>query len=142
MTPGRQRLPLLAASLALVLPAPVEAAGATDPAGREAVVRAWSKRLNAGDDDGAARLFRLPAVIVQTGTLRIRTHLGLAAWHAQLPCAGTISSIVVQGRFATARLRLRDGYGSRCDSRGVVVAVRFEIVGGKIASWVQLPWPP
>ena len=132
-------MPMLLAALAGFLPAPV--AGASDPAGPEAVARAWSKRLNAGDDEGAARLFRLPATIVQTGTLRIRTYPGLAAWHAQLPCGGVITSVVVKGRFATASLRLRDGYGSRCDSRGIVVSVRFEVVNGKIVSWVQLPWP-
>ena len=105
------------------------------------VVRLWSERLNAGDNAGVARLFRLPATVVQTTTYGFRTRKQLAQFHALLPCSGQITSIVVKGRFATAVFQLGDRPGSRCDSRGVLVAARFEIVGGKIASWEQVPVP-
>ena len=95
------------------------------------IVRLWSERLNAGDNAGVARLFRLPSTIVQTTTY----------FHALLPCSGHITSIVVKARYATAVFELGDRPGSRCDSRGVLVAARFEIVGGKIVSWEQIPVP-
>ena len=58
-----------------------------------------------------------------------------------LPCAGHITSVQVKGCYATAVFRLADRKGSKCDSPGAVVAARFEIVGGKIASWQQVPVP-
>jgi hypothetical protein len=139
---------LLAAALALV-PAGRALAAVAPPAGstaaREqamtAIVRAWSHRLNARDDDGVAALFRLPAVVIQNDVFRFHRRSTLAEWHALLPCSGRILSIVVSGRVATAAFRLGDRRGAPCPSRGVVVAARFEIVGGKIARWEQIPVP-
>jgi hypothetical protein len=105
------------------------------------IVRLWSERLNVGDNAGVARLFRLPATIIQTTTYGFHTRQQLARFHALLPCSGQITSIVVKGRYATAVFELGDRPGSRCDSRGVLVAARFEIVGGKIVSWEQIPVP-
>src|SRR5262245_19761021 len=105
------------------------------------VVRLWSERLNAGDNAGVARLFRLPATIVQTTTYGFHTRKQLAEFHALLPCSGQITSIVAKGRYATAVFELGDRPGSRCVSRGVLVAARFEIVHGKIVSWEQIPVP-
>jgi hypothetical protein len=105
------------------------------------IVRLWSERLNVGDNGGVARLFRLPATIVQTKTYGFHTRKQLARFHSLLPCSGHITSIVIKGRYATAVFELGDRPGSRCESRGVLVAARFEIVDGKIVGWEQIPVP-
>lgn len=107
------------------------------------VVRAWSRRLNAGDNRGVARLFSLPATLAQGATvLRLTTYEQLTAWHAGLPCSGRIVSLTVSGRFATAVFVLGDRPRSRCEAAaGAKAAARFEVVRGKIRSWVQVPVP-
>jgi hypothetical protein len=144
----RSRVLVLALGLALVSAGSAVAAGAPPAAPAAArdqamkeIVRAWSHRLNARDDEGGAALFELPAVVIQNDVFRFRKRSTLAEWHALLPCSGHILSIVVDGRFATAAFRLGDRRGSPCPSRGVVVAARFEIVRGKIVSWEQIPVP-
>jgi hypothetical protein len=107
-----------------------------------AIVRAWSNRLNAGDNDGIAKLFGLPALVAQGGLIyRLDTRDQVAMWHAGLPCSGRIVSITFAGRFATAVFRLGDRPSSKCDAPGKLAAARFEIAGGKIVSWEQVPVP-
>jgi hypothetical protein len=107
-----------------------------------AIVRAWSNRLNTGDNDGVAKLFGLPALVAQGGLIyRLDTRDQVALWHAGLPCSGRIVSITFAGRFATAVFRLGDRPSSKCDAPGQLAAARFEIVGGKIVSWEQVPVP-
>jgi hypothetical protein len=107
-----------------------------------AIVHAWSKRLNAGDYAGIAQLFALPALIVQPPyEYRLTTRHQVAIWHSELPCSGTVLSVSYRGRFATAVFRLGNRRGSTCDQPGGVAAARFEIVNGKIRSWVQIPFP-
>src|SRR5262245_30606377 len=107
-----------------------------------AVVRAWSSRLNANDNAGIARLFTLPAVMVQGPFVyRLTTRAQVAAWHAGLPCAGRIESITFRGRFVTAVFRLANRGSRQCDAPGSRAAARFEIVGGKIRSWQQVAVP-
>jgi hypothetical protein len=107
-----------------------------------AVVRAWSARLNANDDAGVARLFALPSVVVQGPyAYRLRTRAQVARWHSGLPCSGRIVSIEIRGRFATAVFRLGNRGTTRCDAPGTLAAARFEIVGGKIRMWMQVPVP-
>jgi hypothetical protein len=107
-----------------------------------AVVRAWNRLLNAGDNDGISRLFRLPAVFVQGQyEYRLTTRRQVALWHSALPCAGAIVSLGYSGRFVTAVFRLADRGKTPCDAPGALAAARFEIVGGKIVSWVQVPVP-
>jgi hypothetical protein len=131
--------------LALALCAPALPATATpkptSPAQMKAIVHAWSDRLNSGDNIGLAHLFRLPAFVIQNDAYRFTTYAQLAEYHSLLPCAGHITSIVVKGRFATAVFRLGNRMGAPCDAPGALVAARFEIVGGKIASWQQIPVP-
>jgi hypothetical protein len=108
----------------------------------KAVVRAWSRRLNSGDNRGIARLFTLPAVVEQGPyAFRLKTRRQVAIWHANLPCAGKVLSITVRGRFATAVFELGNRKGGTCDAPGALAAARFEIAGGKIVSWVQVPVP-
>jgi hypothetical protein len=106
------------------------------------VVRAWSRRLNAGDNRGVARLFALPAQLVQSGLVyRLVSYDQVALWHAGLPCSGRIVSIRFMGRYVTAVFELGNRATSRCDAPGSRAAARFEIVHGRIRSWEQVPVP-
>jgi hypothetical protein len=114
------------------------------PAEREMaqVVHAWSTRLNAGDYDGIARLFALPAILIQGQyEYRLTTRHQVALWHSGLPCSGKVVSITYAGKFATAVFRLGNRAKSKCDAPGSLAAARFEIVGGKIVAWVQVAVP-
>ena len=119
------------------------AAGNDTPGQMRAIVREWSKHLNAGDNRGLARLFTYPATVIQGGVaFRIPTPAGVALWHEGLPCSGRVVTIAVRGRFATAVFVLGSGRpGKRCDAPGKRAAARFEIVSGKIRSWEQVPVP-
>jgi hypothetical protein len=133
------------ATLAIGLAGPAVAA-TPSKAARElqmkTVVREWSKRLNANDNAGVAKLFALPSVVIQGPYgYRFHTREQVAIWHAALPCAGHIVSITIRGRYATAVFRLGNRGKTRCDGPGTLAAARFEIVKGKIVSWVQVPAP-
>ena len=133
---------LVLVALALCAPAASTAAAKpTSPQQMKAIVHAWSDRLNAGDNEGVAHLFKLPAILIQSVGYRLTTYAQLTKWHSLLPCAGYITSISVKGRFATAVFRLGNRKGSKCDAPGALAAARFEIVDGKIASWQQVPVP-
>jgi hypothetical protein len=108
----------------------------------KAVVRAWSANLNSGDNAAEARLFSLPAVMIQGPYgYRLTTPGQVAQWHAGLPCSGKIVSIKVRGHFATAVFRLGNRRTSKCDAPGSLAAARFTIVRGKIKVWQQVPPP-
>jgi hypothetical protein len=109
----------------------------------KAIVRAWSTRLNAGDNAGVARLFRVPVLMAQGQyVFRLVTRGQVARWHAILPCSGRVVSIAVKGRIATAVFRLGNRSTSKCDAPGTLAAARFTIVGGKIIAWQQVAVPP
>jgi len=132
------------AALILALGVPAASSAAAPPTSLQqmkAIVHAWSDRLNEGDNTGAAHLFRLPAILIQSVGFELRTYAQVAKWHSLLPCAGHITAVTVKGRFATAVFRLGDRKGSKCDAPGALAAARFEIVGGKIVSWQQVPVP-
>jgi limonene-1,2-epoxide hydrolase len=106
------------------------------------VVREWSARVNAYDNDGVARLFARPAAVAQGGAIyALRTYEEIALWHRTLPCAARIVSITVKGQDATAVFVLRNGPHRRCDAPGGKVAAVFRISGGKIRAWAQIPVP-
>ena len=108
----------------------------------KAVVRAWSTNLNAGNNAAEARLFSLPALMIQGPYgYRLTTARQVARWHAGLPCSGKIVSIRVRGTFATAVFRLGDRRKSKCDAPGTLAAARFKIVRGKITIWQQVQPP-
>ena len=105
-------------------------------------MRAWSARLNAGDNAGLARLFRVPTLISQGPyEYRLRTRAQVATWYSGLPCSGKVVSISIHGRFATVVFRLGDRGSKLCDAPGTLAAAVFEIVNGKIVSWEQIPVP-
>jgi hypothetical protein len=108
----------------------------------KAVVRAWSRNLNSGDNAAEARLFMLPAIMIQGQYgYRLATAKQVAQWHAGLPCAGHIVSITVRGTSATAVFRLGNRKTSKCDAPGSLAAARFTFDHGKIAIWRQVPPP-
>jgi ketosteroid isomerase-like protein len=108
----------------------------------EAVVRAWSRHLNAGDNAGAARLFAVPAIVIQPPyAFHLVSREQVAEWHATLPCSGHIVSITVRGETATVVFRLGNRPTSKCDGPGQLAAARFTFARGKIAVWEQVPVP-
>src|SRR6476660_7790742 len=122
----RTLLGLLLALSLLAAPAAPAQTPPTSPKQMKAIVHAWSDKLNAGDNDGVAHLFKLPAIVVQNYAFRFHTYAQIAEWHSYLPCAGHITSIKVKGRFATAVFRLGNRKGSPCDSPGTLAAAKFE----------------
>jgi len=108
-----------------------------------AVVLRWSQALNANDNDGISRLFKLPALIIQGPyAYKLVNRTQVALWFAGLPCAGHVTRILFRGRYATAVFKLANRGKTKCDAPGSLAAARFEIVDGKIASWVQVAVPP
>jgi len=108
------------------------------------VVHEWSAYLNAGDNAGEARLFTVPATMIQGPYIyRLVSRAQIAAWHSGLPCSGRIVSIAVHGLQADAVFRLGNRLSTKCDAApGTLVAARFTFAGGKIAIWQQIPPPP
>jgi limonene-1,2-epoxide hydrolase len=136
------RLVAYALLVALLLAADAGARPADSPAATKRVVRAWSARLNAYDNDGVARLFARPAAFAQAGgVFRLETYADIALWHSLLPCAGRIVSITVKGELATAVFVLANGKHRRCDAPGQTAAAVFRVRNGKIVSWAQIPVP-
>ena len=129
--------------LAALVAAPSSPGAATDSVdATKKVVREWSARVNAYDNDGVARLFARPAAVAQGGTIyALRTYEEIALWHRGLPCAARIVSITVKGQDATAVFVLRNGPHRRCDAPGAKVAAVFRISGAKIRAWAQIPVP-
>jgi limonene-1,2-epoxide hydrolase len=106
------------------------------------VVRAWSRALNANDNERAARLFARNARVVQPGVdVRLRTHTLAVEFNAALPCAGRIVSIDVRGNRATATFVLGTRPKHRCDGPGKQAAAVFVVRNGKIVLWEQVPVP-
>ena len=122
---------------------PPAAAHGPSPAERKkAIVRAWSTYLNSDRNTALARLFFLPATMIQGEYVyRLRTREEVARWHAALPCSGRIVSITVRGHFVTAVFKLGNRRRSKCDAPGTLAAARFTIVNGKITVWQQVPPP-
>jgi len=128
--------------LAALVAAPSSPGAATDSVdATKRVVREWSARVNAYDNDGVARLFARPAAVAQGGTIyALRTYEEIALWHRGLPCAARIVSITVKGQDATAVFVLRNGPHRRCDAPGGKVAAVFRITGGKIRAVPAQSW--
>ena len=143
---GARLVAVVALALAVGASAAVAASPTQSSTARErqmrAVVHAWSARLNAGDNAGVARLFSVPALVIQGPyAYRLRTRAQVALWHSGLPCSGRVVSVTIRGRYATAVFRLGDRGKTSCDAPGTLAAARFEIVDGKIVRWEQVPVP-
>jgi len=136
-------VPLVTAALVVCWAAAADGARTPQQQNMTAVVIRWSAALNANDNAGISRLFRLPALIVQGPyAYRLESRHQVALWFSGLPCSGHLTRILFQGRYATAVFRLANRGKTKCDAPGSLAAARFEIVNGKIVSWVQVAVPP
>jgi len=121
---------------------PPPASGAVNNRLPARIVRTWSKALNAGDNERAARLFARGARIVQGAfVILLRGHRDAVRWNASLPCSGRIVRLTVAGSVATAEFVLGDRPTSPCDGPGQHAVAEFRIHNGKIVVWRQLPAP-
>jgi hypothetical protein len=108
----------------------------------ETIVRTWTKRLNARDNKGIARLFTVPATVIQPPyEYRFKTRAQIAEWHSALPCSGRIVGISFRRNTTTATFRLGNRGTTPCDGPGTLAAARFTIVKGLITVWEQVPVP-
>jgi len=105
-----------------------------------AVVHAWSKALNADDNERAASLFARGAAVVQGGRLLyLKTHRDALVWNARLPCSGRIVSLRSNGSAVTATFRLHDRKSGRCgDPPGAEAIAVLVVEHGKIMLWDQI----
>jgi limonene-1,2-epoxide hydrolase len=127
---------------AALIVAAVGVQGASAATAPKAVVRAWSKALNANDNAGAAKLFAPGARVIQPGVDVALTSPALAlAFNESLPCAGKIVRITVKGNRATATFVLGQRPKHRCDAPGAKAAAIFTVQRGKIVRWEQVPVP-
>ena len=128
--------------LAALVAAPSSPGALTDSVdATKTVVREWSARVNAYDNDGVRgsspgrRPWRREAPSTRSARTR-RSPFGTGAFPARPG-----SSITVKGQDATAVFVLRNGPHRRCDAPGGKVAAVFRISGGKIRAWAQIPVP-
>ena len=134
-----RRLPLVAAALIVAAVGVQGVSAATTP---QAIVREWSKALNANDNVGAANLFAPNARVNQPGVNVALSSRALAlAFNESLPCAGKIVRITVKGNRATATFVLGQRPKHRCDAPGAKAAAVFTVQRGKIIRWEQIPVP-
>jgi hypothetical protein len=135
--PGRPAEPVPPA------PTPERPAAKPDAAKLEEIVRAWSRALNAGDNEAAADLFAPRALVIQ-GELaaELVTHADAVAFNESLPCSGEVTEISTEGEIVTAVFVLGNRPTSDCDAPpGTRAAAQFLIRGGKILAWRQIPAP-
>ena len=123
--------------LTLVLICAACGGGGSSPS---AVVRAWSKALDADDNERAASLFARGAAVVQGGRLvYLHTHRDAFVWNARLPCAGRIVALRTSGSAVTATFRLHDRKRGRCgDPPGAEAIALLVVEHGKIVLWDQI----
>jgi limonene-1,2-epoxide hydrolase len=129
----------VAVAVAAVLAAGCGGAHTTAP---DDVVRAWSRALNRGDDEAAARLFATDARVVQgDASVLLHTHAQALAFNAALPCAGRVTKLVRKGTVVTATFVLGERPGHTCDGPGQTATAVVEVKDGKITLWHQVPNP-
>jgi hypothetical protein len=111
------------------------------PPSPPAVVRQWSRALNANDNEAAAALFARGARVVQPGVdVRVTPRLALA-FNASLPCGGKIVALRRRGSRVTATFLLTERPRHRCDAPGQKAAALFVIEHGRIVRWQQVAVP-
>jgi limonene-1,2-epoxide hydrolase len=138
-----QRLAALGAALAVAAACSGAALATTDTPSPAAVVRAWSKALNANNNETAGRLFAKNARVVQ-GPLdaRLPTQALAAVFNNTLPCAGRIVTLEVKGNTVLATFVLGHRPKHTCDGPGQKAAALFVVKKGKITLWEQVAVPP
>jgi limonene-1,2-epoxide hydrolase len=106
------------------------------------VVRAWSKALNANDNEAAANLFAHDALVVEGPVaVPLSSHKLAVAFNDSLPCAGKIVALDVKGITVTATFVLGHRPKHACDGPGEKAAALFIVRKGKIVHWARVPVP-
>jgi hypothetical protein len=114
---------------------------ATPPAPPPAIVRRWSRALNANDNEAAAALFARGARVLQPGVdVRLSPQLALA-FNASLPCGGKIVAMQRHRNRVVATFRLTERPRHRCDAPGQKAAALFVVRNGLIVRWQQVAVP-
>ncbi len=108
------------------------------PPSPPAVVRAWSRALNANDNEAAAALFAPGAELIQGVDVRLTPRLALA-WNRSLPCGGKIIGLTRTGDRVRATFLLKERPKHTCDGPGQEAAAVFIVKKGKIVFWEQVP---
>ena len=112
------------------------------PPSPPAVVRAWSRALNANDNAAAARLFADEARVIQAPVFDVRvTFQGALLFNEGLPCGGTIIALQRHGNRVVATFRLKKRPQHACSGVGQKAAAAFTVVRGKIVRWEQVAVP-
>ena len=121
--------------------APAERPAPAGPrSGAARVIGRWADTLRAGDVDGAARLFAVPATVANgEGPLRLTTHAAIEAFNASLPCGARLVRTRRRGRYTVATFRLTERPGGDCGAGvGDIAATAFRLRAGKIVEWLRV----
>jgi hypothetical protein len=115
---------------------------AHQPPSPPAIVRAWSRALDANDNETAGKLFAPGARVIQPGVdVRVSPTLAVE-FNASLPCGGKIVRLTRQGNRVTAVFLLVHRPKHTCDAPGQKAAAVFTISKrGLIVRWQQIPVP-
>jgi len=111
------------------------------PPSPPAIVRAWSRALNANDNQAAAALFARGARVIQPGVDVRLTPRVAVAFNASLPCGGRIIRLQRKSDHVTATFLLTERPGHKCDAPGQKAAALFVVRRGLIVRWQQVPVP-
>lgn len=104
----------------------------------EAVIRGWSRAVNAGDYDRAGAFFARHAVVEQVQEVRLGGPADGARFSASLPCRADVIRVVPEQRTLLATFRLRGGR-SPCSGPA---EVQFAVREGKLTESCELPPRP
>jgi hypothetical protein len=108
----------------------------------ESVVRGWTEALYEGQYKRAANYFARGAIVQQSQTVVLTTHIKALAFNLSLPCRAKVTGVKQEPRgVLLASFKLFPGRGGLC-AKGGTARVRFFIRHGKIESWRQLPEAP
>ena len=114
---------------------------ATLPPSPPAIVRAWSRALNANDNEAAAALFARGARVVQPGLDARLTPRLAVEFNQGLPCGGRILRMQRSGNRVIATFLLTERPRHHCDAPGQKAAALFVVRKGSIVLWEQVPVP-
>jgi hypothetical protein len=106
-----------------------------------AIIRRWSNTLRAGDVEGAARLFAVPATVANGGApQRLTTRAAIRGFNESLPCGARLLRSRHKGGYTIATFRLTERRGADCGTGvGAIAATAFIVHRGRILEWLRLP---
>jgi hypothetical protein len=106
-----------------------------------AIIRRWSKTLRAGDVEGAARLFAVPATVANGGApQRLTTRAAIRVFNESLPCGARLLRSRHKSGYTIATFRLTERRGADCGTGvGSIAATAFVVHRGRILEWLRVP---